>query len=116
MRENDTIICIDVVTYMYQLPPLLVVQDCENINNITTIQGQKWECGWCPPNEKKLSGWNATKYLFRACKIPVQGVRTCYGQIPPVCVYCYQYLYESNLAGKQTNASKYYYVISTYFK
>ena len=79
MSEQDPIICIDVGTYASQLPPLLVVWYFGKINNILTIQGNKWECGWCPPNEKKLSGWNATKYLFRACKIPVQGVRTCYG-------------------------------------
>ena len=107
MSEHDPIICIDVGTYAPHIPPALVLWDCDKTNKITTIQGQKWECGWCPLNEKKLSGCNETKYLFHACKIPKQGFRPCYGQIPPMYACRYRDLYEHNLAGKHTKVGKY---------
>ena len=56
MSEQDPIVLIDVGKDASQIPTLLVVWDGEKINNITDIQGHKWECGWCPPKNKQFSG------------------------------------------------------------
>ena len=64
MSEHDPIIFTDVGTDASQQPPLLVVWYRENIHNITTIKGHKWECGWCPPNDKQFSGCNEKNICF----------------------------------------------------